>query len=620
MKLLELKLGSFGKFHDRTISFEDGINVIYGKNETGKSTVHTFIRGMLYGLQPQQGRASKNDLYSKYQPWENGSIYEGSLRLEHGGKIYHIERRFQTIQKEFRIVDETSGKETEPTRAFMEQLLNGLSETAYNNTVSIGQLKSATDEGMVSELKSYIANMNTSGSMALNVTKASAFLNNRRKEIAARLVPDAARSYTSVLGEIKALEKEIASPEYENRMASYQEQKLDVQNRLEQMQAEKEQLLQQTGRGREVLSQNQFSNTEDIRNCRQNAQTLFSKYKGLQSDSGKTWRKVLSTLPFITASILFILAGYSLTAGVDFIRAVMPVSPLVLFGILAGGAALLCAAGISVLLSNTRLKRELSSVTRTLEGILSRYTGSPDITEEALDSFCKKMSEFEQLSSTVTQSEDTLKKIDEDYASLKMRQTDCSQAIENQQNAQWELEKKLEQLSSYKTRAEALRCILTENEVISQELSAIDLALETMSELSSSIRNSFGLYLNKTASDLIKGITGGAYTSMGIDENLNPFLNTRTKLVPLSQVSSGTMEQVYLSLRLAAAQLIQGDYPEPMPLIFDDSFVLYDDERLKNTLKWLSSSYDGQILLFTCHQREAQMLTASQLPYHLITL
>ena len=79
MKFLELHLKGFGKFHDRTISFTDGINVIYGKNEAGKSTMHTFIRGMLFGIQPQRGRASKNDLYSKYEPWENGGTYEGSL-------------------------------------------------------------------------------------------------------------------------------------------------------------------------------------------------------------------------------------------------------------------------------------------------------------------------------------------------------------------------------------------------------------------------------------------------------------------------------------------------------------------------------------------------------------
>ena len=140
-----------------------------------------------------------------------------------------------------------------------------------------------------------------------------------------------------------------------------------------------------------------------------------------------------------------------------------------------------------------------------------------------------------------------------------------------------------------------------------------------MTNLSTTIRDSFGLYLNKEASHLIDCITGGVYNSMSVDENLHVFMNTKTKLVPLEQVSSGTMDQVYLALRLAAAKLIQkGD--DPLPLIFDDSFVLYDDERLKTALKWLVEAYPGQTIIFTCHQREAQMLTANQIEYQLIEL
>ena len=73
------------------------------------------------------------------------------------------------------------------------------------------------------------------------------------------------------------------------------------------------------------------------------------------------------------------------------------------------------------------------------------------------------------------------------------------------------------------------------------------------------------------------------------------------------------------ALRLAAARLIQpeGDY---MPLIFDDSFVLYDEDRLRTALKWLKKAYPGQIIIFTCHQREAQMLTANQMVYNYIEL
>ena len=195
MKFLELQIKGFGKLHNRSISFEDGINVIYGRNEAGKSTIHTFIRGMLFGIQPQRGRASRNDLYSRYEPWENSGTYEGALRLEHGGHVYRIERSFQKTRKELHVIDETLGRELEPARALMDELLSGLTKTP-----------------MVSELKNYIANMNTTGNMALNITKATDYLKKQRKKLEAGVVPEAARSYTTLLSEIKALEKEIASP------------------------------------------------------------------------------------------------------------------------------------------------------------------------------------------------------------------------------------------------------------------------------------------------------------------------------------------------------------------------------------------------------------------------
>ena len=91
------------------------------------------------------------------------------------------------------------------------------------------------------------------------------------------------------------------------------------------------------------------------------------------------------------------------------------------------------------------------------------------------------------------------------------------------------------------------------------------------------------------------------------------------RLLELGQ-RSGTMDQVYLALRLATARLVQEGHDQ-MPLIFDDSFVQYDDDRLRTALKWISRAYqDHQIIIFTCHQREAQMMTANQIPFQLISI
>ena len=80
----------------------------------------------------------------------------------------------------------------------------------YNNTISIGQLKSATEDGMVTELKNYIANMNTTGNISLNITKATAFLRNQKRSLEAGLIPEASREFTSLLAEIRSVEAEIA--------------------------------------------------------------------------------------------------------------------------------------------------------------------------------------------------------------------------------------------------------------------------------------------------------------------------------------------------------------------------------------------------------------------------
>ncbi len=621
MRFLELQIKGFGKFHDRTISFEDGINVVYGKNETGKSTMHTFIRGMLFGIQPARGRASKHDLYSKYEPWENSGTYEGALRLEHDGHIYRLERSFQKNKKELHIIDETLGKELEPSKALMDDLLCGLSETAYNNTISIGQLKSATESGMISELKNYIANMNTSGNMALNITKATAFLKKQRKELEAQLVPEAARSYTTLLSEIKTLEREISSPEYENQLPAFQKLKNEARSLADSKQAEKEQLLQKAAKGRQVLSQNQFADIPAIDAYQNQTESVYQNYLAVSTAAAKKSRKVLTILPLTLA--LLLTAG---SAALVYLPTVIAMdwwqfifSPqLGAIGLLA--LALICGlVSLLTFLSTRRLRRELALSSQALQETFSRHLGDSSLTAEAMEAFRARMGEFKRLSAITDQSEAAIERLTEEIAALQGQQNTYSDTIEKQQKVQWELEKKLELLANYKTQAEALRGTLAENERISQEIAAIDLAQDTMTELSTSIRDSFGLHLNKAASDLISGITGGVYTSMSIDENLNAFMNTKTKLVPIDQVSSGTMDQIYLALRLAAAKLIQGD-KEPMPLIFDDSFVLYDDERLKCALKWLAQSYDGQIILFTCHQREAQMMTACQLPYHLIQL
>lgn len=632
MRILDLHIDGFGKFHDLSVSFDKDLNVVYGKNEAGKSTLHTFIRCMLFGLERGRGRAARADLYSKYEPWQNKAVYGGRMRVEKDGVIYRLERNFQKDQKAFVIVNETAGKEIEPTKGFMDFLLGGLTETAYNNTISIGQLKCVTEGGMVTELRNYIANMNTTGNLSLNITKATSYLKNRRKEFERQLTPEAARTYTALLTEIKNIEKEISAPEYENQLQTYQDLRSQVKNQLSEKQTERETLLQKIAKGRQALDGAQFTDEASIHAYQENARNTYAHYKEVADAASHRGRSILPVIMLVLAVFCALGAGaLGFLSSQTFDPVVFGTGALIsvstgvahytvgLICALSAAAVFFFAVGLIFFMKNRSLKQELSMTEKLLQEIFSRHLGDSSISEEAMTAFESRMEEFVRLSQVLERSEQSVQEQASEINALQAKETDCDDAISRQQKAQWELEKKLDHLAHCKDQTESLKQVLAENDRIREEITAIDLALETMTELSATIRDSFGLYLNKTASELISGITGGIYDSMSVDESLNVFMNTRTRLVPVEQVSSGTMDQIYLALRLAAAKLIQpeGDY---MPLIFDDSFVLYDEDRLHTALKWLKKAYPGQIIIFTCHQREAQMMTADQIAYHLVTM
>lgn len=77
MVIRRLKIKNFGKIRDKNMELSPGINVLYGENESGKTTTHTFIRSMFYGVRRLRGKASQNDTYTKYEPWENPAEFFG---------------------------------------------------------------------------------------------------------------------------------------------------------------------------------------------------------------------------------------------------------------------------------------------------------------------------------------------------------------------------------------------------------------------------------------------------------------------------------------------------------------------------------------------------------------
>ena len=99
MEIQELFLKHYGKFENHRIPLKTGINIIYGGNETGKTTIHSFIRAMFFGLNRARGRAAHTDEYQVRQPWETPGAFLGSMRIQENGAVYRIDRCFDRSTK-----------------------------------------------------------------------------------------------------------------------------------------------------------------------------------------------------------------------------------------------------------------------------------------------------------------------------------------------------------------------------------------------------------------------------------------------------------------------------------------------------------------------------------------
>ena len=213
MMIKELKLKNFGKFSNRTLGFSEGINVIYGANEAGKTTIYHAIGALLFGLEKQRGRAAKSDTYTTYQPWENKTWYEGEMKFEVGGKVFRLERNFYHTEKSVKLVCETDGEELSVEQGDLEVLLGDAGAELYFNTAAVGQLKMKPQDIIYSYLKNHIVSVQEAGKNATDVVKALQILENKKKMLEQqkkKRTTEINESLTKLDTQLELTEKEIS--------------------------------------------------------------------------------------------------------------------------------------------------------------------------------------------------------------------------------------------------------------------------------------------------------------------------------------------------------------------------------------------------------------------------
>ena len=237
MILRELYLKNFGKFRDKSFRLNEGINLFYGENETGKSTIAAFLRAMLFGMERQRGRAARNDRFSIYEPWGFPAYYAGTLRFSCDDRQFRLRRSFARHDREQSLVCENDGEELSVEQGDLGMLLDGINESLYKNTVEIGPLSCAPDSSLALELKNYTANFYEAGDAEIHLPAAIAELKEKRKLCEQKLKAEAQKTEQQrdqLMSQISYVEQEMAETVKKRENAK---KRLDVETGIEGLKA-----------------------------------------------------------------------------------------------------------------------------------------------------------------------------------------------------------------------------------------------------------------------------------------------------------------------------------------------------------------------------------------------
>ncbi len=226
MKIKEIEIKNFGKFSNQRFVFRDGIQVFYGENEFGKSTIYGFLKAMLFGMERGRGKAAHNDAFSRFEPWENPNVfygenefgkstiygflkamlfgmergrgkaahndafsrfepwenpneYAGTMRFSCGEKTFCLKRRFDRYTKGAVLICEDDGEELSVEHGDLDMLLNGLTAEQFENTAAIGQLGARPGQSLAAELQAWSKTRAKSGGRASELC--SKLLRNRKQ-------------------------------------------------------------------------------------------------------------------------------------------------------------------------------------------------------------------------------------------------------------------------------------------------------------------------------------------------------------------------------------------------------------------------------------------------------
>ncbi len=658
MILLEARIEGFGTYRDREIPLHPGLNIIHGKNESGKTTMTRFVESVLYGFSDAVSEEAAKDR-EKYKPWDGGS-YKGTLVYDCQGHRIAVTRDF--ADDTLRMTDLDSGQDLTPylsrknviERLSPDNAAFRISPAAYRNAVSVVQghadASLAAVHGDLEESAE-----RASGSDTASVRKSMARLQERLSVIgstdeaegrlgALRAREEALtgqirqnqanrRQREQLLKELQALPEKVEKEEnaswiVENAGTRNQKDRLAAWNEETKALYEQVEALQETP----AVSRDEYEELLALSGQIRSAEDRSTKAKDrLKKEGGSTdFAGDSDTVAEETSE----LKKNTLQRGIPVLAVLIAGIVLTVLGYSWGAAFIGGAAGVLALIlwQNTRKAEEIRAA-QARQDVRRNYADQEQAATEELQELQKQKEQIlaKADAATIEAYRDLL---EQDSVNRRMRK-DLEDLYRRRQ--EWviatadtilsshreELTEQIEKLADTGDMNEIRRELADagrEKERLEAERNSLLAAAEAIRSLSREIRHEFAPTLAANMKKTLGRITDGRYPTVMLSEQGDlQIFTVDGRILGIDQVSAGTQDQIYLALRLAIMDCLSPD--EKLPLILDDAFARYDEDRLEQVLRILAGeAEERQILIFTCQNREIDTLKRLKQDYSLLEL
>ena len=665
MYIKEINIRTFGGLCNKTLKFTNGLNVIYGANESGKSTVIAFIKYIFYGI---SGR--KNE-FKRYVPL-SGEPMCGSITVCDNDVEYEIFRTSKGAKsKQISVINKINGEEMDAD--FSQNIgknLFLLGEDAFLNTLFVTNISnkiSVSDGEIFSHLSNLAESGNENTSKEKIIEKIDADISNlsspRRKNA---IIPSLEMQISDINDrlykakesdkKIKFLKETLAKTNADLQQKAKEKEKYENEMKTAKAALDGEKIV---GLENEILSlENEIKNLDD-----QFSSFDMSAYDGIKSISNEEEKRFLTDEGDSdkNAQNLILEERAKNIIGQKKAAAVGGAFFIILLAVFAFTIPVLCilaaafaAASIYLYISaNKKLRETYSEIDKIKkqkeenQAFISNFLKKTGLSSKeeylsvknAYAAFLSQSevvkSKIEMKKSMLSAKKDEFEKL-ENYLLTAYNKNDKAKLFKDLKAArpsisyddaerktavlsreisalQMNLTKTEFEIQSLKSSAddvlsleEQLENLKSDLDEKKEELKIITEAKRILEDASSEQQNNFAPRLTKKVGEIFSCLTSGKHSEILIDKAFGAKFKNNGEYADETFLSKGALDQLYFSIRFGIIDMIK---KKNIPVFLDDAFNQYDDFRLKTVFSYLCDyAKDTQVIISACREDEIKQI------------